>query len=152
MVLSVNGDKVRDSSDLPRMIGELRPGTRTRLGIWRDSKAREVTVTLGSMGGEEVATAGSKGEDAGGALGLSARALTAQEAPSSTSMVAAWWSRRWRRAAARRPAPGRRVACAQQPAHYRVAQFRKLLSQAGKRFALLVQRGPSRIFVPITLE
>ena len=26
VVLSVNGDKVRDSSDLPRMIGELRPG------------------------------------------------------------------------------------------------------------------------------
>jgi serine protease Do len=32
-----------------------------------------------------------------------------------------------------------------------VDQFRKLLEQAGKRFALLVQRGGSRLFVPVRI-
>ena len=153
VVLSVNGDKVRDSSDLPRMIGELRPGTRTRLGIWRDSKAREVTVTLGSMGGEEVATAGSKGEDAGGALGLSARALTAQEAAQLDIDGGGLVVETVEGAAARAGLRQGDVLLALNNQRITgVAQFRKLLSQAGKRFALLVQRGPSRIFVPITLE
>ena len=33
-----------------------------------------------------------------------------------------------------------------------VAQFRSLVEASGKRFALLIQRGESRIFVPLRLE
>ena len=33
-----------------------------------------------------------------------------------------------------------------------IEQFRKLLDAAGTRFALLVQRGDNRIFVPIRLS
>lgn len=32
-----------------------------------------------------------------------------------------------------------------------VDQFRKLLERAGNRFALLVQRGSSRLFVPVRI-
>lgn len=153
VVLSVDGEKVRESSDLPRMIGELRPGTRTRLGIWRDNKAQDVSVTLGIMGGEEVAAAAGKGQDAGGKLGLSARPLTAQEAAQIGVEGGGLVIERVEGPAARAGLQQGDVLLAlnNQPVTG-VAQFRKLLSAAGKRFALLVQRGSSRIFVPIRLE
>ena len=153
VVLSVNGEKVGESSDLPRMIGDLRPGTRARLGIWRDNKAREVSVTLGAMGGEEQASAGRKGEDAGGKLGLSARPLSGQEAAQlgieGGGLVIESGEGPSARAGLQ---PGDVLLALNNQPITGVAQFRKLLSAAGKRFALLVQRGSSRIFVPIRLE
>jgi serine protease Do len=33
-----------------------------------------------------------------------------------------------------------------------IAELRKLLERAGNRFALLIQRGEARIFVPVRIE
>ncbi|HOB45554.1 MAG TPA: Do family serine endopeptidase, partial [Zoogloea sp.] len=40
VVLGVNGQKVDSSADLPRIIGDQKPGSVVRLSIWRDRKAR----------------------------------------------------------------------------------------------------------------
>ncbi len=47
IIVSVNGKKIRSSSDLPYMIFTMRPGSRVRLGIIRNGKPMAIEVTLG---------------------------------------------------------------------------------------------------------
>jgi serine protease Do len=43
------GRNVESATDLPRMVGETKPGTRTSLTIWRKGQLRELQVTVGEM-------------------------------------------------------------------------------------------------------
>ncbi|MCA8977394.1 MAG: DegQ family serine endoprotease, partial [Planctomycetes bacterium] len=77
VILGVNGHAVDQSIDLPRMIGEGRPGSEFHLEIWREGKSRDVAVTLGEMPGEPVAQAEQAVKQA--QLGLMVRPLTESE-------------------------------------------------------------------------
>jgi serine protease Do len=46
VVRSIGGTEIRQSSDLPPIIGAMAPGTRVTLGILRDGKPKQVGVTL----------------------------------------------------------------------------------------------------------
>lgn len=46
VVRSIDGTEIRQSSDLPPIIGAMAPGTRVTLGILRDGKPKQVGVTL----------------------------------------------------------------------------------------------------------
>ena len=49
VIRSVDGTAINAASDLPPLIGAMAPGTRVRLGILRDGKPREITVTLTAL-------------------------------------------------------------------------------------------------------
>jgi len=49
VIRSVNGTAINAASDLPPMIGMLPPGTKVRLGLLRDGKPKDVTVTLTTL-------------------------------------------------------------------------------------------------------
>ncbi|WP_066097392.1 DegQ family serine endoprotease [Xanthomonas massiliensis] len=49
VIRSVNGTEIDDASQLPPMIGAMAPGAKVRLGLLRDGKPREVTVTLTAL-------------------------------------------------------------------------------------------------------
>src|SRR5690606_19049449 len=49
VVRSIDGIDIRQSSDLPPIIGAKAPGTEVELGILRDGKQREVRVKLGEL-------------------------------------------------------------------------------------------------------
>ncbi|HEU0006056.1 MAG TPA: DegQ family serine endoprotease [Terriglobia bacterium] len=53
VILEVNGENVPDSRSLRLKIGQLVPGTKVQLKLWRDGKEREVSVVLGEMPAEE---------------------------------------------------------------------------------------------------
>lgn len=155
VVLGVNGQKVDNSADLPRIIGEQKPGTVVRLSVWRDRKAREVNVTLGEQAGEKVAAMGSpdkKNPSASGKLGVTGRALTAQEAarlgvPGGVVVESVNGP-----SAKAGLQPGDAIVGVNNQAITSIDQFRRLIESAGSRFALLVQRGNSRIFVPLRMD
>ncbi|MCG9065442.1 DegQ family serine endoprotease [Laribacter hongkongensis] len=44
IVLAVNGQAIKETSDLPRLIGAVKPGQATRIEIWRNQASRTVTV------------------------------------------------------------------------------------------------------------
>ncbi len=52
VVVSVDGQPVRDARDLTRRIGAARPGTSVRLTVVRDGAERTVQLTLGQLPGE----------------------------------------------------------------------------------------------------
>ena len=157
VILGVNGAKVQDSADLPRIIGDMRPGSPARLQIWRDRKNRDLTVTLGTLQAEESASGkrpeSPRGEKQNtGKLGLSGRSLTPQEAR-QLGVAGGLLVEEVSGPAARAGIQGGDVVLAvnNQPITS-VEQFRTLLEQAGERYALLVQRGNGRIYVPIRLN
>src|SRR5690606_24232237 len=47
IIVSVNGQRVRDPGSLRNAIGLLRPGTEVRVGVVRDGRERTVTAVLG---------------------------------------------------------------------------------------------------------
>ena len=154
VVLGVNGQKVDNSADLPRIIGEQKPGSVVRLSIWRDRKARDINVTLGEQAGERLAASGSpegKGDNTSGKLGLTGRALTAQEAARLGVPGGVVVEGLGGPAAKAGLQPGDVILGVNNQPITGIEQFRKLLDAAGNRFALLVQRGGSRIFVAIRL-
>jgi len=153
VVLAVDGVKATESGDLPRLIGEKRPGSTIKLEIWRDGKTRTVSATLDEMSPETVAEgpAAERGEDTGSKLGLAGRALTGEEASQLGVRGGVVVERAEGAAAAAGLQPGDVVLALNNEPITGVDQFRKLLEQAGKRFALLVQRGGSRLFVPVRI-
>ncbi len=87
VIRSVNGTEINDASELPPMIGAMAPGSRVRMGILRDGKPREITVTLTELA-EDAARPGNtaagaeEGRPQVGAnalLGLDVAELTAAE-------------------------------------------------------------------------
>ena len=152
VVLAVDGTRVAESADLPRLIGERRPGTDIGLEIWRDGAKRAVRARLDEMQ-TGLAQAGPANEkESVGKLGLQGRALTRDEAAQFGVQGGILVE------AARDPAArfGIRegdviLAINNQPVTS-TNEFRALLERSGKRFALLIQRGDSRIFVPVRVE
>lgn len=84
IILSVNGEQVGSSDQLPSMIAQIRPGQVAHLEVWRDKGLRQVDVKVGELK-ETSETAGNArpGEQGGAAtanrVGLSVRTLTAAE-------------------------------------------------------------------------
>jgi len=152
VILGVNGDAVAESVDLPRIIGEMRPGTDIKLDIWRDGKSRIMSATLGAMDGESVQARMDNGGEAGGQLGLSARALTPQEAEQIDVPGGLLVQQVDGPAAKAGLQPGDVILALNNAPIKDVPTFRQLLKKAGKRFALLIQRGDGRIYVPVRIQ
>ncbi|MGO1003693.1 Do family serine endopeptidase [Lysobacter sp. CA196] len=68
VVRSVNGTPVYDSSDLPPLIGNLPPGSKARLGVFRAGKTIELVVAVNELNVDGALASGDaagQGDDAG---------------------------------------------------------------------------------------
>jgi serine protease Do len=79
VILAVDGKPVDQSVDLPRIVGETKPGTPLALQVWRKGATQDLRVTVGEMPAEKVAAAAAGGEAKQSKLGVSVRPLTAEE-------------------------------------------------------------------------
>src|SRR5258706_2182335 len=57
IILAVDGRDIEKSIDLPRIIGESRPGTEVKLKIWRQGDTKQLSASLGEAPAEKVAKA-----------------------------------------------------------------------------------------------
>jgi serine protease Do len=71
VVVSVNGNPVKDARDLSRMVASLGVGSTANLQVWRDGKRHEMAVTIARMSGTSTAAADTKQGTEMGNLGLS---------------------------------------------------------------------------------
>jgi serine protease Do len=55
VILAFNGKAVEQSSDLPRIVGNTRPGTKADVRVWRGGSARDMRITVGEMPDEPLA-------------------------------------------------------------------------------------------------
>ncbi|MBU3650094.1 MAG: PDZ domain-containing protein, partial [Limnohabitans sp.] len=57
IILRFDGKAIEKSTDLPRFVGNTKPGTRSSLQVWRRGATREMTITVGEVEPEKVARA-----------------------------------------------------------------------------------------------
>jgi serine protease Do len=74
IIIKFDGKAVASSSDLPRIVGATRPGSKVSLQVWRKGGAKDLTVTVAEIPAEKAASRESKGskptEAAANRLGL----------------------------------------------------------------------------------
>jgi serine protease Do len=75
VILKFDGKPVAESSDLPRMVGATRPGSRVTVQVWRKGASRELPVTVGEIPDDEgsaraAARGGKSAEPSTNRLGL----------------------------------------------------------------------------------
>lgn len=79
IILKYNGIPIERSSDLPRLVGNTKPGMRSTISVWRKGAMRDLSLTIAEMEAEKVAKKEDgkpKSERVVNALGLSVANLT----------------------------------------------------------------------------
>jgi serine protease Do len=151
VVLKYNGETIVDAGQLSSHVGQAMPGDKATLEIWREGKTSTLTATIGSAA-PLTAAANSDQEAAGQPkLGLALRPLSPaerQEAGVSAGLVV---EHAQGHAAEAGIQPGDMVLSVDGRPVDSVAQLRKLIEGHQTQVALLIQRGETRIFVPVNL-
>ena len=151
VILKLDGKEISRSGDLPPMVSSLKSGTKVTLEVWRNGSTKELTATLGTLKGENVASAPDKEALSKGKLGVAVRPLTDQEKRSSEldhGLVVQDVAGPAERAGIR---PGDVIVAVNNTPVTSVGELKSLVEKSGKTVALLVQRNDARIFIPVTL-
>jgi serine protease Do len=149
VVLKFNSQPVSESGELAAMVGQASPGDKVQLEIVREGNKREVSATLGAAEAPRTKRA-SAAEPAKGRLGLAVRPLTAEEKQAAKVAGGLLVQSVAGPAAMAGIAPGDIVLSAGGKAVSSVEELRAAVKSA-KTVALLVQRGETRIFVPVRI-
>ena len=60
VILRFDGKPVEKHTDLPRIVGNTKPGQRVQVQVWRNGSARDLSLTLGEMESERTAQRGNR--------------------------------------------------------------------------------------------
>ncbi|WP_233831938.1 DegQ family serine endoprotease [Paraburkholderia sp. ZP32-5] len=153
VILSVNGDEVSDSSDLPAKIAGLAPGSSATLKVWRDKASKDVKVTIGSFSDAKLASAGKAEQQTQlqGRLGVAVRPLTPEEKSSASVSHGLLVQQAGGAAASAGIQPGDVILAVNGRPVTSIDQLKQMISGAGNSIALLIQRDNAQIFVPVDL-
>jgi len=55
IIMKFNGQSVEAATDLPRMVGDTKPGTRATVTIWRKGQTRDLPITIAEMQSDKTA-------------------------------------------------------------------------------------------------
>ena len=149
VILGVNGKKVEQSVDLPRMIGEGRPGADVKLEIWREGKSRETAVKLGETPVEKVAAVEEAAKPS--QLGLTVRPISPTERDRLQAPHGVLVERADGAAAKAGIRPGDVIIALNSEPIDSVDMLNSAVGKSRDRVALLVQRNAMRFYVPVPL-
>ncbi len=159
VILEFDGITVDSSSDLPRIVGQTKPGSKVTVKVWRKGKSRNIRITVGELNDEQASrqpapTPPDQARNTIAQLGLTVSDLS----PGERSQLDIDGGVRIEavegpgaRAGLRR---GDIVLALNNDDVKSVAQFRDLMKQYknARSVALLVRRGQGAIYVPIRLD
>ena len=161
IILKFDGKPVSNSNELPRIVGNTKPGIKASIELWRKGVNREITVTVGELPEDRVASRserrGKPPEQAANRLGFAVVDLTAEQKRDLKLRggVIVEEVRNNRRADVRSGDVITAVTSRGQTTEVRSAeQFNKLLAQLERNATLTlhVRRGESNLFVTVKGE
>ena len=160
VILKFDGKEVNSSSDLPRMVAAIKPGTKVTVELWRKGETRKATVEVGELPEEGMLGRSPKKQDNDSGetvsrLGISVSELT-KEQQQELQINGGLLVEDVKGSAARTAGLHQGdVLLAIGNAQIRsLAQFKEFIKQVpkGKNIALLVRRDDSASYVAIKLD
>jgi len=151
VILAVDGRAVENSIDLPRIIGESRPGTAVNLKVWRQGETRELRASLGEIPPEKIARADDGARTGSGKLGVAVRPLTEEERKQVAAEGGLLVEEVEGAAARAGVQPGDVILALNNQPVKSADQLRRLVDRSRGTVALLIQREGNKIYVPIRL-
>jgi serine protease Do len=149
VILKFDGNPIVDAGQLSSRVGMAAPGDRATLDIWRDGKTLSVSATIGSVAhpvASAVAAPASQGK-----LGLAVRPLSPEEREQAGVSIGLMVEDARGHAADAGIQPGDVVLSVDGQPVQSAEQLRKMVSAHENQVALLIQRGTTRLFVPVEL-
>ncbi len=150
VILGIDGKTIENSGELPAAVASKLPGEAVRLHVWRGGQTRDINITVGRFGDEKVASSAPQPTDQG-RLGVAVRPLTAQEqrlAEVKGGLLVEQSGGAAGRAGIR---PGDIIIAVNGRPIDDIEQLRNIIAKSGKKAAILIERGESRLFVPVDL-
>jgi serine protease Do len=148
IIRKIDGEAVADSTDVTSRIGNMAPGTKTNIEVFRDGKTVTLATTIGTLDDEKVASARPDKAAQGGKLGLAARALTPDE-KSQVGHDGLVVEQATGPAAMAGVQAGDVIVGVGSQKVKTVDELRKLVEKSGKTVALLIERDGRQIYLPI---
>lgn len=157
VILKFDGKNIDTSSDLPRIVGNTKPGAKVPIEVWRNGSIKKLMVTVGEMSGDDSVPALKQGKsgDVTSKLGLALRELTANEknqlGVDNGLLVEEVYNGAARNADVR---PGDVILGFNNQDINSIKQFNKLLDDAkkGRNIALLIRRGDVTTFITMKID
>ena len=150
VILGIDGKEIAAAGELPAIVATIAPGRSATLQVWRQGGTRQIAVQVGSFADEKVA-ANAAPEAARGRLGVAVRALTPEERRQTEIQGGVVVEDAGGAAARAGIQPGDVVLSVNGERVTSPDQLRGLVAKAGKRIAVLVERGDARLFIPVDL-
>ncbi len=150
VILAFDGKTVESAGQLPALVAAAKPDSTVEVSIWRNHAQRDVRVKIAAMTDDETVIAASDATP-GGRLGLRVRPLSPLERSASggeDGLVVEGVDGAAAEAGIR---PGDIVLSANGRPVHEASELRNAVAAASKHIALLVQRGDTRIYVPVEL-
>jgi serine protease Do len=151
VILEFNGNPIVDAGQLSARVGAVAPGDKVSLKVWREGRETTMNATVGSAAPVDVADAGGANASPQARLGLAVRPLNPDERQQAGVSGGLIVEDVQGHAAEAGIQPGDVVLSVDGKPVQSVAQLRKMVQEHDKQVALLIQRGNSRLFVPVTL-
>ena len=159
IILTFDGTEVETSNDLPRIVGQTRPGKKVEVEVWRNKKLKTLTLTVGEIPADTTAKSETN----------SSKAATSNVIEQLGLAVSDIEPMRLKELELESGVQIDRVAGAGEQAGLKtgdivlalnnddvtsVAQFKRLMTdyESARSVALLIQRGNGSLYVPIRLK
>lgn len=161
VILKFDGKDVDSSADLPRIVGNTKPGSKVSMEVWRDGKIKKISITVGeipseeeiAVHGEEESNKPTKQIDR---LGLALSELTAEQKEQLEVSSGLLVEDVKTGAAASRAGiqPGDVILGLNNKDIKNIKHFNKLVEQVeqGRNIALLIRRGEMTTFITMKLD
>lgn len=151
VITEVDGEAIVRSGALSSMIGLSAPGEQVKLKVWRDRVAQTMDVKLGGSEADAKQANANEAEGPQGRLGLALRPLSKDEARSVGGVIGLVVEEVDGPAARAGITAGDLLLAINGRPVQSAEQVREVVAKSGKSVALLIQRGDSKIFVPVKL-
>lgn len=159
VILKFDGNVVESSRDLPRIVGQTKPGSRVTVEVWRKGKAKRIAIIVGEIADEATTSQATPDQpeqtrNTIAKLGLTVSSLSAdqrRELDIKGGVIVEQVDGPAARAGIRR---GDIVLALNNHDVKSIDQLKQLMAEYSKArsVALLVRRGQGAIYVPIRLD
>ena len=150
VVLGIDGKTIESAGELPAAVATKLPGETARLQVWRKGETRNIDVKVGSFDEEKVAASEAPSADKG-RLGIAVRPLTPEEQRQAEVKGGLLVEQSGGAAGRAGIRPGDIIVSVNGQPITDIEQLRGIIAKSGKKAAILIERGDSRIFIPVDL-